>query len=249
MVSVVMGSHVPSWLRGLSILIAVVALAPACRRGESPVSAPAAATLARTAFPGRIENLFEYTLPAAGKTSRFTIHFTDLSDGSPVDGAEVTLTTPAAPGRTPTETRARAGRLAGIYLADVAVPAGGLSDVEFRVRTARLDERMTVSGVATAPPASAVTTVPFTMEQQWAIRMKLAQTVPATVARQITAPGRIVPAAGRHALVAPPISGLITSATLPRVGQMVVGGETIATLRNVPTTAETAQIEARHVEE
>jgi len=249
MVRVVDGRRVPWWFRGMSLLVAIVTLAAACRRGAPTVSTPAAGTLAHTAFTERIGNFFEYTPPAGGKPSRFTIHLTDLADGSPVHGAEVTLTASAAPGGSPTETRARAGRLAGIYLADVSVPAGRLSDIEFRVRSARLDERMTVSGLVTAPPASAVTTVPFTTEQQWAIRMKLAKVEPAVVARQIVVPGRIVPAAGRRAVVAPPVAGLITSGALPRVGQPVGRGETLATLQHIPTAAEAAQVEMSRIDD
>lgn len=108
---------------------------------------------------------------------------------------------------------------------------------------------------APAPPSTAETaadatgTVKFLMEQQWAIRMKLAKAEPTVVARQIVTPGRLIPAAGRHASVAPPVAGLITSGTLPRVGQVVARGETLAILRHVPSSAEAAQIETGRIEE
>jgi hypothetical protein len=47
--------------------------------------------LARTEFTARIENFFEYEPIKAGKPSQFRIHLTDLSDGSPVEKAEVTM--------------------------------------------------------------------------------------------------------------------------------------------------------------
>ena len=106
-----------------------------------------------------------------------------------------------------------------------------------------------------APPSTAETaadasgTVKFLMEQQWAIRMKLAKAEPAVVARQIITPGRLIPAHGRHASVAPPVAGLITSGALPRVGQAVARGETVAVLRYVPSSAEAAQIETGRIEE
>ena len=95
-----------------------------------------------------------------------------------------------------------------------------------------------------AAPANEGGTVKFLMEQQWAIRMKLAKAVPSTVVRQVTAPGRIVPAAGLHAVVASPVSGLLDGGTLPRVGQRVARGDTLATVRQTPTAAESAQIAA-----
>jgi len=108
---------------------------------------------------------------------------------------------------------------------------------------------------ATEPAAPAATApanegggIKFLMEQQWAIRMKLARAVPSTLARQVTASGRIVPAAGFHAVVASPVSGLIDGGTLPRVGQRVGRGDTLAMVRQTPTAAESAQIAAGHAQ-
>lgn len=96
-----------------------------------------------------------------------------------------------------------------------------------------------------APAAAASTgTVKFLMEQQWLVRMKLAQVEEQTVARQITATGRVVPAANSQALVAPPVGGILTGRTLPRPGQFVAQGQTIAVLQQVATSAEQAQVRA-----
>jgi RND family efflux transporter MFP subunit len=97
---------------------------------------------------------------------------------------------------------------------------------------------------ASAPAGEATGTVKFLMEQQWAIRMKLAIATPANVARQITATGRIVPAPGRHVVVAPPVAGVLTGSTLPRVGQTVDRGQTLVAVRQTPTAAEAAQVAA-----
>lgn len=96
---------------------------------------------------------------------------------------------------------------------------------------------------AAAPAAEKATgTVAFLMEQQWLIKMKLAQAEAQTVARQITATGRVIPAAKNQAIVAPPIGGLIAGGQLPRIGQQVARGQTIAVLRQTLTSSETAQI-------
>src|SRR6266545_4351092 len=93
-----------------------------------------------------------------------------------------------------------------------------------------------------APQAAQTGTVTFLMEQQWAVRMMLDKAEPATVARQITATGRIVPAPGHHAVVAPPVGGLLEGGALPRVGQAVARGEMLAVLRQTPTASEAAQV-------
>jgi membrane fusion protein, heavy metal efflux system len=86
--------------------------------------------------------------------------------------------------------------------------------------------------------------VKFLMEQQWRIRMKLALVEEKTVSRQIMATGRVIPAANQHATVAPAISGLIERGPLPRLGQRVTVGQTVAELRQIVTAADQSQIRA-----
>ncbi|MDQ3666800.1 MAG: efflux RND transporter periplasmic adaptor subunit [Acidobacteriota bacterium] len=96
-----------------------------------------------------------------------------------------------------------------------------------------------------APAAAANTgTVKFLMEQQWLIRMKLARVEEQTVARQITATGRVVPAANKQAVIAPPVGGILAGGQIPRIGQRVAQGQTIAVLQQTATSAEQAQVRA-----
>jgi hypothetical protein len=66
--------------------------------------------------------------------------------------------------------------------------------------------------------------VKFLMEQQWRIRMKLALVEKRAIARQVTATGRVIPAANQRAAVAPAVSGLIERGPLVRLGQRVTAG-------------------------
>ena len=85
-------------------------------------------------------------------------------------------------------------------------------------------------------------TVSFLMEQQWLIQMKLAQAEEAMLAPQITSTGRVIPAPRNHAVVAPPVGGIISGGPLPQLGQQVRQGEVITTLVQTSTAAEAAQI-------
>jgi 5-hydroxyisourate hydrolase-like protein (transthyretin family) len=98
--------------------------------------------LSRTEFTERIENFFEHEPLKAGKASQFLIHLTDLSDGTPVEKAEVTLITRAKDGSEVMQTKARVGKVTGIYVADVSISNRGDYDIEFHVKNAKLDERM-----------------------------------------------------------------------------------------------------------
>jgi RND family efflux transporter MFP subunit len=89
--------------------------------------------------------------------------------------------------------------------------------------------------------------VRFLMEQQWRIRLKLAKAESATIAPQIISTGRVVPAARNHAMIAPPVSGIISGETFPRVGQRVQRGQVLASLTQTPTAAEAAQIRVENV--
>jgi RND family efflux transporter MFP subunit len=102
-------------------------------------------------------------------------------------------------------------------------------------------KEMKTEAPAAAPAAGKVA---FLMEQQWLIRMKLALVEEQTVARQITATGRVIPAANSQAVVAPPVGGIVSSRNLPRMGQRVAQGQTIAVIQQVATSAEQAQVRA-----
>ena len=135
--------------RWVVIAMVVLGLLTACGRPEAPKVKDAAETIARTEFTDRIENFFEYDPLVPGKASRFLIHLTDLSDGAPVEQAEVTVTVRATSGGAPAEVKARVGRVTGIYVAEITTPGAGTYDLEFRVRKANLDERMPLTGFTT----------------------------------------------------------------------------------------------------
>ncbi len=74
------------------------------------------------------------------------IHLTDLSDGSPVEKAEVQLVVkPTGSAEPVVQTTSRVGKVTGIYVAELTVPKSGEYDIEFHIKNAKLDERMPVS--------------------------------------------------------------------------------------------------------
>ena len=126
-------------------LIVSVGFATACSRTTTPIS-DNEETESRTEFTDRIENYFEYQSLKAGKQSQFLIHLSDLSDGAPVEKAEVSITVrPRGRQSTVCQTAARIGKVTGIYVADLIVPNSGEYDIEFHVKNAKLDERLSVS--------------------------------------------------------------------------------------------------------
>jgi len=98
---------------------------------------------------------------------------------------------------------------------------------------------------AAAPAAAGTGRVSFLMEQQWLIKLKLAKAEEAELAPQIRSTGRIVPVPPNHAVVSPPVGGIMQGDAMPRIGQHVTKGQRLATLIQTPTAAEAAQI---HIE-
>ena len=131
----------------LECIAAIVLLCTGCSK---PAAAPPASSepeaLSRTEFTSRVENYFEYEPLHSGKPSQVRIHLTDLSDGSPVQKAEVTLAVRAKGSSDPIlQTTSKIGKVAGIYVAELSVPRPGEYDIEFHIRNDKLDERMPLS--------------------------------------------------------------------------------------------------------
>jgi len=105
-----------------------------------------AEAIARTEFTDRVENFFEYEPLRAGKPSQFRIHLTDLSDGSPVEQAQVLLTVRRSSEEAKvSETVAKIGKVTGIYVAEMTIPQAGQYDIEFHIKNAKLEERLPLS--------------------------------------------------------------------------------------------------------
>ncbi len=100
----------------------------------------------------------------------------------------------------------------------------------------------TTEPVASAENKNPAGIVKFLMEQQWLIRLKLAKVEQKSLARQVKAVGRVVPAASSRAIVAPSVSGILSQGKLPVIGQFVSQGQTLTILHQTPTATELADI-------
>jgi len=126
--------------------VAAALLLAGCSKPAAVTAPPEPQALSRTEFTGRVENYFEYEPLRSGKPSQVRIHLTDLSDGAPIEKAEVTLTVrPKGSSGTAAAAISKVGKVTGIYVAEVTVPNPGEYDIEFHIKNAKLDERMPLS--------------------------------------------------------------------------------------------------------
>jgi multidrug efflux pump subunit AcrA (membrane-fusion protein) len=135
------------------------------------------------------------------------------------------------------------GKSIYIFIILLVIVTGAITTFIWRSQKAPVSEP-----VATAENKNPAGIVKFLMEQQWLIRMKLTKVEQKSLARQVTAVGRVVPAASSRAIVAPSIGGILGEGKLPVIGQSVSQGQTLAVLRQTPTAAETAQIASSNVQ-
>ena len=128
----------------MTVLLLVLLSLVGCRQDtKTEAKAEEEEAIARTEFTERIENYFEYEPLKKGKPSQFLIHLTDLSDGSPVEKADVTLAIrPKANNTAVNEVKAKIGKVTGIYVAEVSLANAGEYDIEFHVKNNKLDERL-----------------------------------------------------------------------------------------------------------
>jgi hypothetical protein len=132
----------------IAALLLLLVLLMGCSKPAAAPAPPAAEpeTLSRTEFTDRVENYFEYEPLHSGKASPVRIHLTDLSDGTPVEKAEVTLTVrPKGSNQTAVETVSKIGKVTGIYVAELTVSKPGDYDIEFHIKNAKLDEHLPLS--------------------------------------------------------------------------------------------------------
>lgn len=123
-------------------LLAFAVFAAACSSAKPEAKHEEEEALARTEFTEKIENFFEYTPLKAGKPSQFLIHLTDLSDGKPVEKAEVTLKIRRRGAGDFNEVKAKVGRVTGIYVAEVEIAEKGSYDIDFHIKNDKLDEKL-----------------------------------------------------------------------------------------------------------
>jgi len=130
-----------------SALLSMTILLTNCSKPEAPPPAQVEPeAISRTEFTNRVENYFEYEPLRSGKASQVRIHLTDLSDGSAVEKANVTLAIrPKGSAGTMIETISRVGKVTGIYVAELNIPKPGDYDIEFHIKNEKLDERMPLS--------------------------------------------------------------------------------------------------------
>ena len=194
-----------------------------------------------TRWTTRSELFVEYPPLVEGETSRFAIHFTDLSTFEPVragraavhltgaqdEDQEFAVDAPGRPGIFGVDvTPNRAGR----YRLEVVLDAPGLTDRhdlgDVTVLTAA-EATALVMLAMTEEPADA--SIPFLKEQQWALDFATARAERRQMGESLVLAAEIEPRTGGRVDVTTPVAGRLAG-DLPQwpVGSPVARGDTLA---------------------
>lgn len=235
-------------MRPLLIFLITALVATGCTGGRG--GEPGAADLpggAITLWTDSTELFMEHPALIVGQPARFAVHLTDLTDFAALNGGSITLRFVPRDGGEPIVVTQDAPRLPGIFGATAEFGRPGVYDLAVLVESPQARDSIAIPGlrVYAGPgevPAGAEDDggIPFLKEQQW--RTQGFATVFATlgeVAESFEAVGEVVPAAGRAAVVAAPIAGLIEvdgARGAPAPGQWVRRGQVLAVL--TPTLGE-----------
>lgn len=212
-----------------------------------------------TVFGERLLLFLEYPHLVRGAPARFLAHLTVLETGEAVRSGTVTLEIGASrftvdapkreglfiPEGSLTEPGTFNGRL--IVKSEQAEESLDLGDIVVHANEEGAD-RAAHSEARDEPPNA----VPFLMEPQWKVKLLLAQASKRTLNKRLIVPGRAVAPEGMFAVVSPSVGGRLTapssSAALPRTGDRVEAGQTLALVEPPLGAPELAQLHALDLE-
>lgn len=243
-----------------SIVLAVLTTVPQASGSPPALAAglPPAETelepVTTTLFGERVLLFMENPRLVQGEEARFLAHLTVLDTGEPVRAGTVTLAigktalTVDGPKRdglfTPAGSFAQAGRWpARLTVTSEQVVESldlGLFEVFPSLAAARTDAEADTAGDAAG-------VVPFLLEQQWRLKLLLAQAGPLRLVQRLVVPARVILAEGASAVVASPTTGRLlapSDGVFPRSGEHVQAGQVLALVEPPISATDAAQLRA-----
>lgn len=184
-----------------------------------------------TVFGQRALLFMEYPQLVRGASARFLAHLTVLENGEPVRSGRVTLTIGT------TKLAADAPKREGLFTPEGSVQDAGRMTATLAIASEQVTETLALGefivheddhaaqhvteDAAGEPPAGSV---PFLMEQQWKLKLKLAEAGPRALTRRLVAPASVRTPEGSEAIVAPSLAGQLLASTS---GKLVVTGDRV----------------------
>ncbi len=208
----------------------------------------------KTVFGDRTLLFMEHPPLVRGTQARFLAHLTVSATGEPVRAGRVRLEIGS------TVLVADAPKRDGLFVPEGMFTEPGTHRARLSVVSEQVEEALDLGEVhvyadaqsARQAASSAVeephpNEIPFLMEQQWRVKLLLAEASPQALSRRLTIPAVAMLPEGAAAIVSPPTSGRLhgpSSGRLPRTGERVEQGQLLGMIEPPLTASDVAQLQA-----
>ena len=223
-------------------LVAALLQAACGSAGTQAETTAAPAGGAITLWTDSTELFMEHPALIVGQSGTFAVHLTDLTDASPLRSGRVTMRFTPRGGGDPVIAVQDTPRSPGIYGPAPTFQRAGVYDLVIEVESPQARDTIRVDGLRVYASADEAPNeengddggISFLKEQQWkapGFRTEFARR--GTVSESFQATGEVIAAAGRYAIVAAPIAGLVEAsgvARSPAPGQRVGQGSVLAVI-------------------
>lgn len=216
-----------------------------------------------TLFTPKVELFMEYPQLVKGREAEFLAHLSVLATGEPVRTGSLAFEAVGSAGKTVSQ-KLDAPKRDGLFVPTVTFDAPGTYRLRLVISSPQIQETIEVGEVqvhadaAAAEQAAAITTedepahlVPFLMEQQWKIGMRLEQAAKRTLTRRLMIPGQVAAPQGASAVVSTPVSGRLLAPAggkMPGIGDRVEAGQVLALVEPPLPTTELYQLKANRAQ-
>lgn len=246
---------------GFVLSIALPYFVASCGPNSAAVGADAVHEhdpMSTTVFGERLLLFMEYPHLVRGAPARFLAHLTVLETGEPVRSGSVTLEIGGS------RLSIHAPKREGLFIPEGSLPESGTFNARLIVKSEQADESLDLGEIVVHAneegadraahsedgdePADGV---PFLMEPQWKVKLLLAQAGKRTLNKRLIVSGRAVAPEGMSAVVSPSVGGRLIappSTPLPRTGDRVEPGQTLALVEPPLGAPELAQLHALDLE-
>ncbi len=245
----------------LALLVTSLGLTAGCAESAKaalPQEPHALEPTSTTVFGERLLLFLEYPHLVRGSPARFLAHLSLLANGEPVRTGETTLEIGSF------RFAVNAPKREGLFVPEGSLPEPGKFPARLIVKSDQAEETLELGEMmvhaseqeaskfaqasAGAEPANSV---PFLMEQQWKIKLLLAQAGPRALTRSLVVPAEVRTPEGAEAVVTPPVAGRLIAppkGAMPRSGDAVEVGQLLGFVEPPLGAADLAQLQALQLE-
>ncbi|MCH7840964.1 MAG: hypothetical protein IID38_12120, partial [Planctomycetes bacterium] len=219
-----------------------------------------------TLFTSKVLLFMEYPHLVQGEQADFLAHFSVLSTGEPVRSGSLTFeVTP--PNGSPVNLTLDAPRRDGLFVPEWVFKTPGEHRLRLLLSGPQVKDAVDVGSVIVHADADAAfhaaqvrlgrteddppDLVPFLLEQQWKIGLLQTPVTRRTLVHRLPIPAQIVAPQGASAVVSPPVAGRLLpppDGKLPRVGDQVQAGQTLALVEPPLPVTDVAQLRANRAQ-